>query len=312
MPRSAPACSAPFWATDQKMPSSPWVMTAIVMSSPWTTSTVSPVEPPVVSPGAAVSPLVSSVVVSPETVSSPSSSPPHAVASRLNAASDASAMRDFFMVLFSPSWSVSWLPTRSACVPIQRMSPTGIGGTRGCVATPSTGPSPTGGTPSVMATSCSMTYRPVYPRLISVSMTSCDRHDAVAERWEQPRLGRRHQTELALHAVVRQRLRRRPSGGPARSDRPARSAIATGSLPPIVRWPVSRHRPRRTRRGTDRPRRPARSTCRRAGAATWVTPWSATTESISSRPVSNVFHASASSAGRDQSSRSATRAVTKC
>src|SRR3954454_24942740 len=42
MPRSLPACNAPFLNTDQNTPPSPWVTTATVTSWPDVTSTVSP------------------------------------------------------------------------------------------------------------------------------------------------------------------------------------------------------------------------------------------------------------------------------
>src|SRR3954468_10263474 len=51
MPRSLPACNAPFLNTDQNTPPSPWVTIATVTSWPDVTSTVSPDE---VSAGAAV------------------------------------------------------------------------------------------------------------------------------------------------------------------------------------------------------------------------------------------------------------------
>src|SRR4051812_39663705 len=41
IPRSLPASSAPFLATDQNEPPSPWVITAIVMSPPCVRSTLS-------------------------------------------------------------------------------------------------------------------------------------------------------------------------------------------------------------------------------------------------------------------------------
>src|SRR3954447_21926515 len=42
MPRSLPACNAPFLNTDQNTPPSPWVTIATVTSWPDVTSTVSP------------------------------------------------------------------------------------------------------------------------------------------------------------------------------------------------------------------------------------------------------------------------------
>src|SRR5436305_4944189 len=51
MPRSLPACNAPFLNTDQNTPPSPWVTTATVTFWPDVTSTVSPDAVPV---GAAV------------------------------------------------------------------------------------------------------------------------------------------------------------------------------------------------------------------------------------------------------------------
>ena len=92
IPRSSPACSAPFWATDQNTPSSPWVMTAIVMSPPSVASTVSTVDEPVPPSEAGVvsdEPLVPPVAGE-ESATSLSLSLLHAVASSPKTANDAS------------------------------------------------------------------------------------------------------------------------------------------------------------------------------------------------------------------------------
>src|SRR5688572_4073689 len=107
------------------------------MSPAWVASTVSPgaavsagaaVSPGAAeSPGASVPPLIESAGVLPSDVSS--SSPPHAVATRLNAAMDASAIRVFFIVLGLPLVGVLWLPVprqfawhRSSAASVRRYS----------------------------------------------------------------------------------------------------------------------------------------------------------------------------------------------
>src|SRR3954451_3000318 len=97
MPRSLPACNAPFLNTDQNTPPSPWVTTATVTSWPDVTSTVSP---EAVLAGAAVvaaelpvdaAVVATAALVPPAAVvlAELSFLSPQAVAIRANAASDA-------------------------------------------------------------------------------------------------------------------------------------------------------------------------------------------------------------------------------
>src|SRR3954452_4836794 len=97
MPRSLPACNAPFLNTDQNTPPSPWVTIATVTSWPDVTPTVSPddvsagaavVAAPPVEAGAAD---VAAALVPPAAVvlAELSFLSPQAVAIRANAASDA-------------------------------------------------------------------------------------------------------------------------------------------------------------------------------------------------------------------------------
>src|SRR5437870_5018855 len=95
MPSALPASSAPFWATDQKMPPSPWVMTAISMFCPCETLTEVVAPPAVVAaPAVVVEPLADVDVVELLLLS------PHAASAR--AATPSTPTKRSFFIQFPP------------------------------------------------------------------------------------------------------------------------------------------------------------------------------------------------------------------
>ena len=131
--------------------------------------------------------------------------------------------------------------------------------------TSTTGPSPSGSPASTV--SCSMTYQPSYPRASSVAHDAGDVDVALAERPVHPAGDRLGVGRVAGAAPWPAQVASTSLRWVCTTRSVASRASATGSVPPISRWPVSRHSGDAAAvEHAAAPRRTSRPSCRRAGA----------------------------------------------